>query len=131
MTDNRKLAGIALRILCAMLLVALGFAHKPTLAPASQNPDMASYVLPDGSVASLCLPDEDRKQDRHVDRDCEACRIASAIAIPQAPIDGEEIARLATIITRVFAPEAFHRLNFPPNAPPRGPPAIQVSSVTA
>jgi hypothetical protein len=111
-----------------MLLVSLAMAHKPAMsAPAA---DMASYVLPDGSVASLCLPDQDGKQGQHPDRGCEACRIASSIALPAPIADAEDIELRSSAVLFVFAPERFHRLNFPPNAPPRGPPSFQVSSVT-
>lgn len=129
MNINRKTLSIALRMFCAMLLVSLAFAHRPAMAAPVM--DMASYVLPDGSVSSLCLPGEDGKQDKHVDRGCEACRIASSIAMPLPPADAENITAGVAAIIFAFAPERFHRLNFPPNAPPRGPPSFQVSFVTA
>ena len=128
MGHYRKTLGVALRILCATLLVSLAMAHRPVMAaPAT---DMADYVLPDGSVSSLCLPDEDGKSGQHPDRGCEACRIASSIDIPAPLADAEEIRVGASEVLFVFAPERFHRLNFPPNAPPRGPPSFQVSSLT-
>jgi hypothetical protein len=131
MGENRKTSGITLRIVCAMLLVFLGFAHQP-IASAAVAQDTASYMLPDGTVASLCLPDGEGKQGKqHADHGCEACRIASSVAMPAPPMDAADIAPVVAAVLFVFAPERFHRLNFPPNAPPRGPPAIPVSFVTA
>ena len=127
MISIRKTRAVALRILCAMLLVFLGFAHKPITASAFQLPDAASYSLPDGSIASLCLPGEGGKQDKHVDSGCEACRLAAGIAMPTPPAEAMEIVRPATAIAFAFAIESVHRLSFPPNAPPRGPPVIPVS----
>lgn len=130
MGSHRKTSGITLRILCAMLLVFLGFAHRPFMSTASAQ-DMSGYVLPDGSIASLCLPDQDGKQGKHVDHGCEACRIASNIAIPLPPLEAEDVVRASVTVSFILAPEQFHRLNFPPSAPPRGPPAIPVSFVMA
>lgn len=131
MVQNRKTSGNILRIVCAMLLVVLGFAHKPVSASPYETADLAIYALPDGSVASLCLADQDGKQGMHVDRGCEACRLASGITVPVAPGDHAEIVRHETAVSFIVAAERFHRLNFPPNAPPRGPPAVLFSSEAA
>lgn len=131
MTSNRKTSGIALRILCAMLLVFLGFAHKPFSSAAAQDMVLASYVLPDGTTASLCMPDQDGKQGKHVDHGCEACRISSNIVVPVPSADAEPAVLAVTTVAFVLTPEAFHRLAFPPNAPPRGPPAVPFSFATA
>ena len=127
MISIRKTRTVALRMLCAMLLVFLGFAHRPITASAAPLPDAASYALPDGSVASLCLPGQDGKQDKHVDSGCEACRLVSGIAMPEPSADAVPVVRRATAVLFVFAEESFHRLNFPPSAPPRGPPSVPVS----
>ncbi|ANL38299.1 hypothetical protein AMC82_PD00955 (plasmid) [Rhizobium phaseoli] len=128
MKTHGKTSGFALRIFCAMLLVLLGFAHRPVVA--APVADLAMYVLPDGSIPSLCQSDHDGKPTKHVDRDCEACRIASSIVIPLPPGTAEVIVRKLETVTFAFAAERFHHLNFPPNAPPRGPPALPVSSIT-
>lgn len=128
MSKHGKTSGVALRIFCAMLLVLLGFAHRPVAsAPLGE---LATYVLPDGSVASLCTPSEDGRQGKHVDPRCEVCRISSDIAAPMAPAVSQDIQLHAAVVTFAFVPERFHRLAFPPNAPPRGPPVLPVSSAT-
>ena len=57
MTHTGKTSGIALRLLCAMLLVVLGFAHRPVSASAMPM-DMSAYALPDGTMPTICIPDE-------------------------------------------------------------------------
>jgi hypothetical protein len=124
---SRTQSSIMLRIACALLLVVLGFSHRPMSASAAEAAELALYTLPDGTIASLCLVDQDGKPIKHVDRGCEACRLASGIALPDAPTAHADIVRRETAVAYVFAAERFHRLNFPPNAPPRGPPAILFS----
>lgn len=117
---------IALRMICAMLLVFLGFASRPITAAATPLPDVAGYVLPDGTVSSLCLSGQADEQGKHAGIRCEACRLASSVALPVPPAEAREIARTPTTLAFAFAPESLGRLIFPPNAPPRGPPSIPV-----
>jgi hypothetical protein len=128
MNEHRKTSGFALRIFCATLLVLLGFAHRPVMA--APVADLTIYVLPDGSVASLCIPGENGKPEKHVDHGCEACRIGSNIVLPTPSSDLEAIGTDIAEVDFLVAPERFHRLNFPPNAPPRGPPVLPVSFIT-
>lgn len=121
--------GTALRIICAMLLVSLAFAHRPVSA--APVVDLSIYALPDGSIGTLCLSGEDGKTGKHVNHGCEACRLSSACAMPTLSGVAEDISPDEAAVIFAFAPERFHRLNFPPNAPPRGPPAFPVSSFTA
>lgn len=130
MSRDTKTAGITLRILCVMLLVFLGLSHQPFASAASAQ-DMASYVLPDGSVASLCIPDDDGKQGKHASHGCEACRIGSSAALTAPLRVAEKIVPVIAVVSFATTPERFHRLIFPPSAPPRGPPSIPVSFVTA
>lgn len=123
--------GLALRLFCAALLIALGFAHRPMAAPAMPM-DMAAYMLPDGTIPALCLPDHDTgKPGKDMAPRCEACRISSAAVLPMPSCEAAAIAPATERVAFIATPERFHRLVFPPNAPPRGPPARPVSSVTA
>lgn len=116
------------RIICALALLLVGFAHKPPLLANSQIPlsEIAQYVLPDGTLSVLCLPSEDGKANhdhRDIGSGCEACRLTASVLLP-APADAlglpilREVERLTPIRT-----EAFYRQLFPPNASPRGPPS--------
>lgn len=131
MIHNGKTSSIALRLLCAMLLVVLGFAHRPVVS-AAMPMDMSAYALPDGSFPTICIPEEgDGKTGKDMGPRCEACRIASAVALQSPPCESAELVPASQRVAFVFTPERFHRLNFPPNAPPRGPPALPVSFITA
>ncbi len=121
----------AVRTICALALLFVGFAHKPpTLDYHSiPNSELAQYTLPDGTLPVLCLPSEDGKA-KHDGHDfgsgCEACRLTASILLPTpantagVPIT-REIERFLPIRT-----EAFYRQLFPPNTAPRGPPSVPI-----
>lgn len=117
----------AVRILCVLALLFVGLSHKP---PAIANPipasELAQYVLPDGTMATLCLPSEDGKA-RHGSHDqgsgCEACRLSASFFLPlPTDVAGKPVRHE---IARIILPrsEAFYRQLFPPNSAPRGPPS--------
>lgn len=81
-----------LRILCATLMLSLGFAHKPAVAIAATSVALdESYRLPDGSFAEICeghtgvQTAHERGRANHSDMPslfCEACLLASSILLP-------------------------------------------------
>ncbi|MBB4234523.1 DUF2946 family protein [Rhizobium esperanzae] len=114
------------RILCAIALVSVGFAHQAP-AIAADPVDLAEYVLPDGTLPTLCVTVSDDEGKTGTDHrlhnhGCEACRIsASTLLPPPADIAGKAVA----FSVRVDFPiriEAFHRHIYPPNTGPRAPP---------
>ncbi|MBB4478895.1 DUF2946 family protein [Rhizobium etli] len=124
----------ALRILCAVALAFVGFAHQtPASAAGTFDPaELAQYVLPDGSLPTLCVTITDESgtdksgTDKHHkahSHDCEACRIGAATLLP-APTDvaGAPIG-FAVVVELPIRAEAFHRQLFPPNTGPRAPPS--------
>lgn len=124
------------RVLCAIALLSVGFAHKP---PVLGVPDGIAlndyqYVLPDGTRPDNCLSLAGGHDGGGLalNKGCEACRLGAAAALP-GPADtlGDlmpyERERRTPIRTEAF----FHRL-FPPNTPPRGPPSgLLVRAVAA
>lgn len=115
-----------MRIMCALALFFVGFAHKAPAIAAESIPsaELAQYILPDGTIPVLCLPgDEEGKSHGHdFGTGCEACLLSSSILLP-APQDAIE--RPVNLVAEVFAAiraEAFYRQLFPPNAAPRAPP---------
>jgi hypothetical protein len=118
----------ALRILCAVALVFVGFAHQlPAAAAGEFDPaELAQYVLPDGTLPTLCVTTTDKSgQDQHDkahSHGCEACRISAAILLPAADIAGAVIP-FAPAVELPIRTEAFHRQLFPPNTGPRAPPS--------
>jgi hypothetical protein len=119
----------AIRMICVVALVVLGFAHLPpvpvvpTLTPA----EVALLTLPDGTVPELCLPgtNEDGKSKSHtMASDCEACRISASVVLPP-PSDLVGIRMPVAIAAVLPQPaEAHYRQLFPPNSAPRAPPSL-------
>lgn len=80
-----------LRMLCAVVMLSLGFAHKPVVAVAA--PVIAldeAYRLPDGSFAEICAAHSDIEAHAKGKTDhrgmiwplCEACLLAASILLP-------------------------------------------------
>ncbi|MBY3135360.1 hypothetical protein [Rhizobium laguerreae] len=125
----RQIEQWALRILCAVALVFVGFAHQlPAAAAGEFDPaKLAQYALPDGTLPTLCVTTTDKSgQDQHDkahSHGCEACRISTSILL-RAPTDiaGAAIPFSAAVELPIRT-EAFHRQLFPPNTGPRAPPS--------
>lgn len=114
-----------MRILCALALLFVGFAHQPLAIAETVPLDLAAYALPDGTLPVFCLTDKDGGQtDKHVHAsDCDACRISAATLLPQpADIAGRTIEFAAVASIRPVA-EILPRRVFHPSAAPRAPPA--------
>ncbi|MDZ7603850.1 MAG: hypothetical protein U1A06_21010 [Hoeflea sp.] len=129
MSKTRRIKGGYgwLRMLCALSLLLVAFAHRPLAvesAPAISTADLAAYVLPDGTLPDLCLTGGDDGADHSAATHCEACRIVSAVDLP-SPFDGFEIARW--IAADGLAVPQVARLAYPvllPGASPRAPPFL-------
>ena len=85
----------ALRIVCALLMLSLGFAHKPVQAAPVAAFDEA-YRLPDGTFAEICSEHLPKTQSQHGKHEgsailfCEACLLASSILVP-TPLGDESL----------------------------------------
>lgn len=114
-----------LRILCAVALLFVGFAHQPASATAPTALELTQYVLPDGALPDICLNDMVGGKAKHVGPvKCEACRIGSAMLMPvPADLDGAVLAfrRLAAL---PLVEEALRPRRERPGAPPRAPPFL-------
>ncbi|MBB2754816.1 UNVERIFIED_ORG: hypothetical protein GGI57_005552 [Rhizobium aethiopicum] len=125
----RQIEQWALRILCAAALVFIAFAHQaPNAAAGRSGPaELAQYVLPDGTLPTLCVTVSDKsdqgQHDKTHSHGCEACRIGASILLP-APADvaGAPIP-FAVAVELPIRPESFPRRLFPPNSGPRAPPS--------
>lgn len=118
------------RILCAVALLCLGFAHKaPVLAAPGGIPlnEIAAYVLPDGTLPVLCITShDDGKSHPHEDgrgTGCEACRLNASVILPAPPavVPAVVVRVRNTVLPKRF--EAYHRQLYPPNTGPRAPPS--------
>jgi hypothetical protein len=128
--ERRDLCGSlqwAVRVVCAIALMAIGFGHRvPVLAaPAYAPAEIALYTLPDGTLSELCLTGHEDSGKGHAQAPtCDACRIAGDCLVPTpADVTGARIAFVPAFDLRVSIEGAYRKL-FPPNASPRGPPAI-------
>ena len=73
-----------MRILCAIALFSVGFAHR---VPDVHAADIvaAATQLPDGTIPELCLAgsqDGIGSQGYHLNRSCEACLVSGATVLP-------------------------------------------------
>ncbi|MGY5774765.1 hypothetical protein [Rhizobium sp. LEGMi135b] len=117
------------RIICAVALLLVGFAHQPIIATADEiSPsELAQYRLPDGSLPILCITYKDADGKVHgkaYTPGCEACRIASATMLPTPPTEISERLTSPRGETLIAKSEAFHRQLYPPNTGPRAPPLL-------
>ncbi len=120
----------SVRILCAVALLFVGFAHQPVVATADEiSPlEIAQYRLPDGSLPILCITYKDADGKVHGKAyapGCETCRIASAAVLPTPSTDVYErlVSPRGEIV--VAKSEAFYRQLYPPNTGPRAPPILE------
>lgn len=115
------------RMLCALSLLLVAFAHKPLASTdAGSNyadAEIASFVLPDGTLPEICLTNED--SGRHAAANpCEACRLSASVDLPSR-LDIFAI-NLWFAAAELAVPEDA-RFIYPalrPGASPRGPPSF-------
>lgn len=113
---------LAVRALCAIALTFAAFAHRPAL-PGPSGVDLAQYVLPDGTIPVICTTGGDGRPLHPGSGDCEFCRIAASVAVPDAPTDFQSCAVALKLDFGRPADDEFVRPAFFAHAPPRGPPA--------
>lgn len=124
MTKRMTSWAACLRILCAVALLFVGFAHKPASATAPSVLELAQYVLPDGTLPDICLNDMVGKVKHTAPIKCEACRIAGGLMMPEpADLDGAVLAYV-DISALPLVEEALHSRRERPGAPPRAPPLL-------
>ncbi|MGH7005186.1 MAG: hypothetical protein ACREIP_14680 [Alphaproteobacteria bacterium] len=116
---------LAVRMLCAVALLCVAFAHRPVSAAPSDAPDLSAYALPDGSLPTLCLTDTgdgDHHDKAWHGNGCEACRLSASVVLPvPASAQGRKIVPLQAL--GLLREAAFiARSAWPPSAPPQAPP---------
>ncbi|WP_143348376.1 hypothetical protein [Ensifer adhaerens] len=78
-----RLTDLAARLLCALVLVVSALIQQPAFAM-PLTPDVAGYVLPDGSLADLCLTghnDTDGKGGAK-GHGCQSCCLVAPVDLP-------------------------------------------------
>jgi hypothetical protein len=124
MTVWTKQLLVATRLICALALMMVGFAHQPVVAqPAAVQ--FAAYVLPDGTLPTLCVYDDGSRSQPAKgihDHGCDACRLAAAILMPEAPSLGAQAIAFSAIARTIERHYRLARTLYPPNSGPRAPP---------
>jgi hypothetical protein len=112
------------RLLSALSLVLVAFAHQPLEAQGRGVPDASAYAFPDGSIPVICvtLPAKSSSSPAAHLLPCGACLIAGSVLVPipagfAAPSFEAERAVVHAPAERLLARRAF-----PPSAPPQAPP---------
>ena len=125
MTGRTTSWAFCLRMLCAVALLFVGFAHQPASASQPGIFELAEYVLPDGTIPDLCLDGMvDGKAKHAMPGKCEACRIGSAMLVPApADLSGAMLA-FRRVAALPLVEEALHSRRERPGAPPRAPPFL-------
>jgi len=125
MTGRMTRWAVCLRILCAVALLFVGFAHQPAAAGQPTILELTDYVLPDGSMADLCIGNTVDGKAKHTGPvKCEACRIGGAMLMPQ-PADLAGVALAYRVVAdRPLVAECLHSRRDRPGAPPRAPPFL-------
>ena len=132
MTIRQTSAETFLRIICAALMLSLGFAHKPINAASVAVIQDEAYRLPDGTFAEICfghvggasagghgLPGH---PDIAASLFCEACLLASSILLP-APDAGSWLrTEFSWLVNALTAEHAFDEVSRTDRAKARAPP---------
>jgi len=120
MTLSVKPATAILRIFCAMVFLSLGFGHRMPAAVANDVQSMA-YALPDGTFADLCIADHAQRQAKPIG-DCEACRLAAAVLLPEPGDQSWLLRRFASLGTIAPAESTTRSRHLLERTRLRGPP---------
>ena len=111
-----------MRGLCALSLALVAFAHRPVVSSANDTFDAVAYMLPDGTLPTLCETGPGGSGDNAVGSEqCEFCRLAGSILLPKAARAGETPRRTVAWRSAPDRPDAG-RSAFQPATPLRGPP---------
>ncbi|MDE1157042.1 MAG: hypothetical protein PW791_01975 [Neorhizobium sp.] len=131
---HSQISSWMVRIFCAIALAFGGLAsgslpidaELPSAAD-QQTADLAAYILPDGTIPTLCVTVNDDQGVKHGTtghlHGCDACEITLvAFLLPEPPTGPSFVARhVPQTILAPSAPVIFARAH-PPNANPRAPP---------
>lgn len=112
-----------LRILCAVALLFVGFAHQPASANAPSAFELAQYMLPDGTMPDICLNDRVDGRIKHVAPiKCEACRIGGDLLVPPPADFTGTVLSVRRVSTLPPVEETLRFRRERPGASPRAPP---------
>jgi hypothetical protein len=91
------------RVLSALALLFLSFAHQPAFARQITPAMAAAYMLPDGTIGDICFGLDGIDGKSHGSSHealapvCDYCRLSASIALPSPPDDGHLVIRIAAL----------------------------------
>ena len=115
---------MGVRLLGALSLILVAFAHQPLDLRGYSLPDASAYAFPDGSIPVICVTLSDDRGGSHVTHamPCDACLVAGSILVPApAEIPGPTLALAYSTAAAPTVP-LIARAAFSPSAPPHAPP---------
>lgn len=129
MAQIQRTLQTGVRMLAALALLFLSFAHQPAIARQLPPQIAADYLLPDGTIAEICfgldgLSSDARHGGHHDDQPpvCEACRLSAAMLLPPPADTSYLIVHVDTLPSEVRKTEALV-IAYPRSLPPsHGPP---------
>jgi hypothetical protein len=115
---------LAVRLIGALALVFVAFAHRVPLPAAGTLPDAEAYAFPDGSIPIICVasPAEESPQKTTHALPCDACLLAASLLLPQP--DGFVLPSFGSLAAGLPIADVIDlpRSAWPPSAPPTAPP---------
>jgi hypothetical protein len=94
---------MTVRVLLALALLFLSFAHQPAFARQITPAMAADYMLPDGTIGDICFGLDGIEGKSHGSPHqalapvCDYCRLSASIAMPSPPGDGHLVLRVAAL----------------------------------
>lgn len=126
-TAKANMAQWLMRMICAIALLFVGFAHQaPVFAGGAFVPlEFAEYALPDGTLPVICIAGKVEGKHRHEQAhavQCEACRISSAALLPDPVCGPSDRFRIEANAARPTKVVVVHGQLFPHSRGARAPP---------
>lgn len=95
---------VTVRVLSALALLFLSFAHQPAFARQIASSIAADYMLPDGSIADICFGLDGVEGKEHGSSHeglapvCDYCRLAASALLPSPSGEGYLVIRPALLV---------------------------------
>jgi hypothetical protein len=94
---------VAVRVLSALALLLLSFAHQPVLARQISPAMTAELMLPDGSIGDICFGLDGIDAKGHSSPHgiqqpvCDFCRLTAVMVLPSSPDQGFLVIRITSL----------------------------------
>ncbi|WP_457582585.1 hypothetical protein [Ensifer canadensis] len=117
---------LAVRIFCALVFAVFALVQLPAGAAMRAAPDMAAYVLPDGSLPDLCVTGHDDPDGKGGTKahGCQSCCLASPLLLPTPQAFHAKTASVFLALSSPAAGLLLARQVLLAGSGPRAPPAF-------